>query len=268
MHNLWNLLSAFSFRLLAYMNEYLKNLNRIEVIETLACTGHCKHCSEGNHAGFTNHLDGTCAAKAIDEICRVYNIDSLMVFGGEPLLYPEDVCKIFKAGKKSEIRRRDLITNGYFSKDEAAIHDVAEKLADSEVNRILLSVDAFHQETIPLEPVMTFATCIQSTGIMTELSPAWLVSPDDNNSYNVKTREILKLFMDIGLDMGVGNVIWPEGNARIYLKEYFDLSKEYVNPYEDDPKDLRAVSIEADGKLLQGNIYQNSIIKILEDYRP
>ena len=250
------------------MNEYLKNLNRIECIETLACTGHCKHCSEGDHAGFTDHLDGTCAAKAIDEICRVYTIDSLMVFGGEPLLYPEDICKIFKAGKKSEIRRRDLITNGYFSKDKAAIHDVAEKLAESGVNRILLSVDAFHQETIPVEPVMTFATCIHNAGIKTELSPAWLVSQDDNNPYNVKTREILKLFTEIGLGLGVGNVIWPEGNARIYLKEYFDLSKDYVNPYEDDPKNLLSVSIEADGKVLQGNIYQNSIIKILEDYKP
>ena len=52
------------------MNKYVKNLNRIEFLVTLACTGHCKHCSEGDHAGFTEHLDGECAAKAVDEICR------------------------------------------------------------------------------------------------------------------------------------------------------------------------------------------------------
>ena len=91
------------------MNKYLEHLNRIEVIETLACTGHCKHCSEGDHAGFKEHLDGECAAKAVDEICHVYNIDSLMVFGGEPLLYPQDVCKIFQAGEKAGIGRRDLM---------------------------------------------------------------------------------------------------------------------------------------------------------------
>ena len=250
------------------MNEYVKNLNRIEFLVTLACTGHCKHCSEGDHAGFTEHLDGTCAAKAVDEICRVYKIDSLMVFGGEPLLYPEDVCKIFKASKKAGIRRRDLITNGYFSKDEKRIQEVAEQLAANGLNRLLLSVDAFHQETISVEPVMAFAKCIQNAGINIELSPAWLVSQDDNNPYNVKTREILKLFTDVGFGLGTGNVIWPEGNTRIYLKDYFDLSKEYVNPYKDDPKDLRSVSIEADGNVLQGNIYHNSIIEILEDYRP
>ena len=250
------------------MNEYVKNLNRIEFLVTLACTGHCKHCSEGDHAGFTEHLDGTCAAKAVDEICRVYKIDSLMVFGGEPLLYPEDVCKIFQASKKAGIGRRDLITNGYFSKDEKRIQEVAEQLAANGLNRLLLSVDAFHQETISVEPVMAFAKCIQNAGINIELSPAWLVSQDDNNPYNVKTREILKLFTDVGFGLGTGNVIWPEGNTRIYLKDYFDLSKEYVNPYKDDPKDLRSVSIEADGNVLQGNIYHNSIIEILEDYRP
>ena len=147
------------------MNKYVKHLNRIEFLVTLACTGHCKHCSEGDHAGFTEHLDGECAAKAVEEICRVYKIDSLMVFGGEPLLYPEDVCKIFEAGKKAGIGRRDLITNGYFSNDEKRIQEVAEQLAESGLNRLLLSVDAFHQETIPLEPVMAFAKCIQYTGI-------------------------------------------------------------------------------------------------------
>lgn len=29
------------------MNEYIKNLNRIEFVVTRACTGKCKHCSEG-----------------------------------------------------------------------------------------------------------------------------------------------------------------------------------------------------------------------------
>ena len=250
------------------MNEYIQHLNRIEVIETMACTGHCKHCSEGDHAGFTEHLDGKISAKVIDEICRVYKIASLMVFGGEPLLYPEDVCEIFKAGEKAGIQRRDLITNGYFSKDEKRIQEVANRLIENGLNRILLSVDAFHQETIPIEPVMAFAKCVKDTGIKTELSPAWLVSKEDNNPYNVKTREILNLFTEIGFGLGTGNIIWPEGNARIYLKDYFDLSKETVNPYEDDPGDVKSVSIEPDGKVLQGNIYQNNIIKILENYRP
>ena len=132
------------------MNEYLKNVNRIEFVVTMACTGRCKHCSEGEHIGCTEHIDGDMATKAIKDICANYKIESLMTFGGEPLLYPEDVCKIHRAAKEAGIPQRDMITNGYFSKDKKRIAEVAHMLAESGVNYILLSVDAFHQETFRL----------------------------------------------------------------------------------------------------------------------
>ena len=134
------------------------------------------------------------------------------------------------------------------------------------MNYILLSVDAFHQETIPLEPVAYFAECVRAEGIAIKLSPAWLVSEEDDNPYNVKTRELLELFTEKGFEVASGNVIWPEGNAKVYLSEYFDVSKEYSNPYEDDPRDVRAVSFNPNGDVLGGNIYKNKIMDIFRDY--
>lgn len=72
-------------------NPYLKNLNRIEFVITYACTGKCKHCSEGDHADCGEHMDGKAGARAVREIAGQYGIQSLMTFGGEPLLYPADV---------------------------------------------------------------------------------------------------------------------------------------------------------------------------------
>lgn len=250
------------------MNEYLRNLNRLEFIVTMACTGKCKHCSEGNHDSCKEHLDGQVSGQAILQICKQHRIDSLMVFGGEPLLYPEDVCKIFRAGLEAKIPQREMITNGYFTKDKKRIEEVAAMLADSGVMYIMLSVDAFHQETIPIEPVFYFARCIREKGINVEVNPAWLVSEEDHNPYNEKTRELLQLFLDDGFELANGNVIWPEGNARVYLSEYFDLSVPFENPYEDDPKDIRALSFEPDGKVLNDNMYENNIMKILEEYQP
>lgn len=80
-----------------------------------------------------------------------------MTFGGEPLLYPEIVCKIHKAAKEMGIPKRDVITNGFFSKDENRIREVVSMLTESGSGNIALSVDVFHQETIPLEPVKYFA---------------------------------------------------------------------------------------------------------------
>ena len=107
------------------MNKYLKNLNRIEFVITNSCTGKCKHCSQGSHIS-NEHIDTDKAVQAVYDICNNFNIESLMTFGGEPLLYPETVCKIHAAAKQMNIKHRDIITNGYFSKNIDRIQQVAE----------------------------------------------------------------------------------------------------------------------------------------------
>ncbi|MBD5477299.1 MAG: radical SAM protein [Lachnospiraceae bacterium] len=248
------------------MNKYVKNLNRIEFVVTMACTGRCKHCSEGEHTAAGDHIDGDIAAKAVYDICKNYSIESLMTFGGEPLLYPEDVCKIHEAAREMNIPKRDLITNGYFSKNSERIREVAHMLGQSGVSSILLSVDAFHQETIPLEPVKEFAKCIMKEGVSIRTQPAWLVSVEDDNPYNLRTREILGEFRMLGLESASGNIIIPRGNAKKYLSEYFDENTEYVSPYDEDPKDIRTVSFKPDGDVLNGNVYKESILNILNSY--
>ena len=176
------------------MNQYLKNLNKIEFVVTYACTGRCKHCSEGDHANCDERINPQIAYDAVCKIAEHYDIQTVMAFGGEPLLCPTAVFAIMTAAKDSEVPRRQVITNGYFSKDKTYIRDVAERLAACGVNDLLLSVDAFHQETIPLDVVKLFAAEAKKCGIPILLSPAWLVSVTDDNPYNRKTREILDSF--------------------------------------------------------------------------
>lgn len=85
------------------MNEFVKNLERIEFVVTMACTGKCKHCSQGNHDSVSEHFRADVAEKVISDICGKYKIQSLMTFGGEPLLYPEVVYRIHKAATEQRI---------------------------------------------------------------------------------------------------------------------------------------------------------------------
>ena len=248
------------------MNEYLRNLNRIEFVVTMACTGRCKHCSEGEHTTKGEHIDGEIAKRLIHDVCNNYQIQSLMTFGGEPLLYPTDVCKIHAAAKEIGIPQRDLITNGFFSKNKGQIKETAYMLAEAGVNSIALSVDAFHQETIPLEPVKYFAECIKNEEIPICVHPAWLISEDDNNHYNIETRKILQEFIQMGIRVSSGNIIFPSGNAKKYLSEYFNDSIEYINPYKNDPTDIQSISIKPNGDVLGGNIHKNCIMDILNTY--
>ncbi len=249
------------------MNKYLKNLNRIEFVVTMACTGKCIHCSQGEHNS-SEKIDKIAASDAVRKIAEKYSIESVMTFGGEPLLCPETVCEIHKAAKEMNIPKRQLITNGYFSKDPAKIKLVAKEIIESGVNDILLSVDAFHQETIPLEYVVEFAKAVSKANVSFKVQPAWLVDPEADNPYNVRTKEILYVFNQMGIETNEGNVIFPSGNAVKYLGEYFDLSKETKNPYDEDPTDIRAICFSANGDILGSNIYKRDIIDILNTYAP
>ena len=247
------------------MNQYLKNLNKIEFVLTYACTGRCKHCSEGDHASHGERIDPEACADAVRKIVAEYDIKTVMAFGGEPLLYTDAVYAIMQTAKELNIPKRQVITNGYFSKNAEKIREVAERLAVCGVNDLLLSVDAFHQETIPLDVVKMFAAEAKKCGIPIRLSPAWLVSTTHDNPYNVKTREILDSFAEMSLPVGEGNVIFPEGNALKYLGEYFT-DELPENPYAEDPRDVRCVSFEPNGDVLGGNVYERDIMEILQVY--
>lgn len=97
------------------VNPYMRNLNRLEFVVTYACTGRCKHCSEGAHDNAGVWLGAELAASAVRDAAGAYAIASVMTFGGEPLLYRETVFAIHEAARAAGVPKRQLITNGFFA---------------------------------------------------------------------------------------------------------------------------------------------------------
>ena len=207
------------------INSFVKNLNRIEFVVTNGCTGKCKHCSQGDHSDAIISLDEDKAVNAIYELTDKFNIQSVMTFGGECLIYPDVVFAIHKASHECKIPKRQLITNGYFSTDYKKIEMVSLGINESGVNDLLLSVDAFHQETIPIEPVLYFAECLKKLNVNVRLNPAWLISKNHDNLYNKITNTLINEFKKLGIKEGEGNIVFKSGNALKYLKDYFDDDK-------------------------------------------
>ena len=85
------------------MNQCLKNLNNIEFVVTYACTGRCKHCSEGDHTSCGERIDPQIVADAVRKIAAEYDIKTVMTFGGEPLLYTDAVYAIMTAANELNI---------------------------------------------------------------------------------------------------------------------------------------------------------------------
>lgn len=262
------------------MSRYI-NLNRIEFVITDVCSGCCKHCSNGERLEKSESVDANKAVNAVNQLAKRFELQSLMTFGGEPLLFANTVCKIHNAARDCGIPKRQLITNGFFSKEDSKINYTAKALCDSGVNDILLSVDVFHQEFIPLEPVINFAEAlIRHNAPSLRVQPAWVVNEQHDNIYNTETRRLIKIFTDKGIRSNNGNNIFPSGNALKYLSEYFpppenvDLSVPCGSaPYTGRIDEVGCFGINPNGdvnlcSITIGNIYSQDIMDIVDSYDP
>lgn len=257
------------------------DLKRIEFVITNACSGKCRHCSAGEHTSAGGSVDADAAVNTIKRLTERFKIESVMTFGGEPLLYADTVCKIHAAARDCGIPKRQIITNGYFSRDERRIDEVAEALCAAGVNDILLSVDVFHQEYIPLKPVMQFADALVKYGVPSlRVQPAWLVNETHDNPYNAETKRLIKLFSDKGIIANEGNNIFPAGNALKYLAEWFSLPDKIdlsipcgSAPYTSRLDKISCFGINPNGdvnlcSITIGNIYRQDVLDIVDSYDP
>ena len=62
-------------------------------------------------------------------------------------------------------------------------------------------------------------------------------------------------------------MLFSKWKCSEYLSDYFDKNKEYINPYEENPIDVRTISFSENGDVLNGNIYEKSIMEIIEEYK-
>ncbi|MCL2703584.1 MAG: radical SAM protein [Defluviitaleaceae bacterium] len=264
------------------LSKYM-DIKRIEFIVTWQCGGKCKHCQIGgeiNKPGSHHHVLSDYAAEAVRKLSAAYDITSVMTFGGEPLYYPEVTAAIHKTAAVCGINARQIITNGYFTNSAEKSGLVARALADAGVNNIMLSVDAFHQEHIPIEPVYQFAKDIteaQIPGVF--LHPAWLVDEEHENPYNAGTKEILERFSGLNIAAGQGNNVFLGGNSARYLREYFDVSEINLGlkcgfaPHTEPLTEISSLTIVPNGDVMIcgfsiGNIYIEDIMDVVLRYNP
>jgi len=261
------------------MKPQYMNINRIEFIVTWQCGGGCKHCqigSEINKRGTHSHVIAKHAAEAVKNLASVFDITSVMTFGGEPLYYADVTATIHKAATDSGVAKRQIITNGYFTNRPEKSKSVAETLAVAGVNSLLLSVDAFHQERIPIEPVRRFAQDVANAKIPgAVIYPAWLVDASHENPYNARTRELLAQFEGILPISGYENQIAPLGDAAKWLREYYEQTELDISSHTacSEPLMVTNISIVPNGDMMVcgfaiGNIYEEDALDIVARYNP
>ena len=106
------------------------NIKRIEIVVTNRCNGQCLHCSaaENSHMLSRACIDANETAKVIQTLTQMFRVQSVMTFGGEPLLFPAAACTVHRAATDSGVPVRQVITNGCFAKDSAYLAKTAKQL--------------------------------------------------------------------------------------------------------------------------------------------
>lgn len=265
------------------MNQYL-TVNRIEFAVTYLCNSKCRHCQLGKDRQgreSPNHIDKSKAAEIVRKVGTKYSPQSIMTFGGEPLLYPDIVCSIHKEAAEVGIPVRDVITNGFWGTQTKEIQKIANNLVESGVNKVSISVDSFHQEFIPLEIVKKAAQSLVDAGMPhVSWNPCWVVSRDHDNQYNHKTKALLNQLKDIPALESEGNIAQPRGRAQVLLRQLFPPRTRMPKgkcgdiPYAEELDSVKTLYVEPDGSIdvcqefCIGNASETDIIDLIEDYDP
>lgn len=168
------------------------------------------------------------------EATAVSDLESFMIFGGEPMLYPKRAIAIFNKASEFRIPKIDMITNGVWGKNKATAEKLAIKLKTAGLNTINISADAFHLQFIPLEYPRNVALASLKAGIEDiKWNVALIESINASNKYDKKTAQILKKLQPIGIDANTFKIV-PAGRSIQNLRQYLTPTSLY-GPCEEEP---------------------------------
>jgi MoaA/NifB/PqqE/SkfB family radical SAM enzyme len=222
-------------------------------------------------------MDVKDARNYLAEAVTVSNLESFMVFGGEPMLFPERVTAIFEKAHQLRIPRIEMITNGVWGKDKEKAREWAEKLKAAGLNNVYMSVDAFHSQYTPIKCPQNAALALLKAEVEgIKWNVAVVESIEAENMYDKKTKQILKKLEPLGLEANFVKIM-PVGRAAQNLREYFQHTS-LDGPCEGEPlignklTNPDSVCIEPPGSveicfhLATGNAKEAPLSRIISEY--
>jgi len=246
---------------------------------TFKCPSKCRHCSYKAGPERTGYMKTADAERYLKELRDTQPLESIAVHGGEPFLYFKLLKHVMKKAKELKISRTWVITNGYWAKTKAKAEKKLTELKNAGLTCTTFSVDAFHQEYIPLETVKNGIEAAATVGFERICVDSYfLASPNSDNTYDILTRKTLEKLGKID------NVEINKWQARIGGRAT-ELAK-HLPPKPETPtgrcqtpfwiggnlKNPEVIEIDFEGNVTLcpgisiGNAKRQSLAQILENY--
>jgi molybdenum cofactor biosynthesis enzyme MoaA len=253
------------------------NLERLEFTLTTKCNSQCIHCQACASPSGNKVMRVKEAQEYLIEAAAVSHLKSFMIFGGEPMLYPDQAITIFQKAKELRIPEIEMLTNGSWGKDEQKAEKLAKKLKEAGLNNVGVSVDAFHLPYVRLDYPRNAALALLEAGIEKVTWNVTLVkSINAANKYDKATRNILEKLKPVGIDAHFIKIM-PVGRTLQNLRRYFTPSP-LEGPCEGESvignvlKNPESICIEPSGEvdvcwnLAIGNAKEKPLGRIISEY--
>jgi len=253
------------------------DIRRLEFTLTRKCNSQCVYCQANAGPWHNEVMNVRDAYNYLTEAVKVADLESFLVFGGEPMLYPARTTAIFNKAQQMCIPTIEMLTNGIWGKDKKRAERLAKRLKTAGLNSLGISVDAFHLEYIPLEYPRNAAQASTKAGIEKVVwNVAVIESLNAANHYDKMTAHILKELEPVGVEAHVHKVA-AAGRALETIPQYFQKTRlegpcEGETPMENTLKNLQCLTIEPSGSveicwhLFIGNAKKTPLSSIINEY--
>lgn len=134
------------------------------IIMNYVCTAACRHCMFGSAPGCGKEFISAEMAEETAEILEKARTRAVHIGGGEPFMNFPALCTLIEALNRHGIGVDYIETNAFWAKDEEIIKERLLKLRYLGVDTIMVSVDPFHIEFVPLERPILLCRMLEKCG--------------------------------------------------------------------------------------------------------
>jgi hypothetical protein len=185
-------------------------LKGLDIILTYECTSCCAHCCYRAGPG----EGGTMTVAEVEGYLTAvadHPIEWILLFGGEPFVcYDLLRASVALAASMAGVL---VFTNGSWATDSDTARRLLAGLQEAGLDHMLFSVDAFHQERVPVERIAIGIEAARELGYgRIEVDNRCLGEPDDDNAFNRRTQVIMARLAEL---CDLGHVMIYQGPLRM-----------------------------------------------------
>lgn len=121
------------------------------IIMNYVCTAECRHCMFASAPDCPKEYISPEMAEHLASVLEEAGTSSIHIGGGEPFMNFRALCTLIEALNRHDVGVDYIETNAFWCSEDDLVRERLGKLRELGVTTIMVSVDPFHIEYVPLE---------------------------------------------------------------------------------------------------------------------